>query len=393
MGLPYWSGVVISGVVILFYTSVGGYLAVVWTSFVQALVMIAALVLLTFMSLKKVGGMTALVDRLNNVDPGLVNTPGVWGWAGLISFTLIVSLGTWGMPQLLVRFYSIKNDKMLRLGTVIVTVGASVAMLPYLTGAIAHAMLDIPGLKGRVNDYAGMLSSAAIQSLESELKGFEQTDSTQIVVLTVPSLEGEAIEDFSIRVAEAWKIGHRGSDNGAILVIAQKDRKMRIEVGYGLEGRLTDLVSGQIIRNVIAPEFKAGDYDKGVLDGINAMIATVRGEYKQADRQHLSTGAKDPSQVLIPIIVFLFLVTRLGRIRRLVGSIAGGILLPVFGLMFFPGGLMLLLALIPLGFFAGFDSPVRIASLHAKPIASINLRSAGTRSPDAITTTSPGTKS
>jgi len=224
----------------------------------------------------------------------------------------------------------------------------------FLTGAIAHAMLDVPGLQGRVNDYAGMLSSATIQSLESELKGFEQTDSTQIVVLTVPSLEGEAIEDFSIRVAEAWKIGHKGSDNGAILVIAQKDRKMRIEVGYGLEGRLTDLVSGQIIRNVIAPGFKAGDYDKGVLDGINAIIATVRGEYKQVARRHSSTGAENPSQLLIPIIVFLFLVARLGRIRRLVGSIAGGILLPVFGLMFFPSGLMLLLALIPLGFFAGF---------------------------------------
>jgi uncharacterized protein len=224
----------------------------------------------------------------------------------------------------------------------------------FLTGAVAHAVLDVPGLKGRVNDYAGMLSSATIQSLESELKEFEQTDSTQIVVLTVPSLEGEAIEDFSIRVAEAWKIGHKGSDNGAILVIAQKDRQMRIEVGYGLEGRLTDLVSGQIIRNVIAPEFKAGDYDKGVLDGINAMIATVRGEYKQADRQHLSPGAKNPSQVLIFMIVFLFLIAKLGRIRRLVGSIAGGILLPVFGLMFFPGRLMLLLALIPLGLLAGF---------------------------------------
>ncbi len=171
MDLPYWSGVVISGVVILFYTSVGGYLAVVWTSFVQALVMIAALVLLTFMSLKKVGGMTALVDRLNTVDPGLVNTPGVWGWAGLISFTLIVSLGTWGMPQLLVRFYSIKNDKMLRLGTVIVTVGASVAMLPYLTGAIARVLVPelssadqaIPALTKLVlNDWGGALFLAGV---------------------------------------------------------------------------------------------------------------------------------------------------------------------------------------------------------------------------------------
>jgi SSS family solute:Na+ symporter len=171
MDLPYWSGVVISGVVILFYTAVGGYLAVVYTSFVQALVMIAALVLLTFMSLQKVGGMTALVDRLNAIDPGLVNTPGVWGWAGLISFTLIVSLGTWGMPQLLVRFYSIKSDKMLRLGTVIVTIGASVALLPYLTGAVARVLVPelssadqaIPALTKLVlNDWGGALFLAGV---------------------------------------------------------------------------------------------------------------------------------------------------------------------------------------------------------------------------------------
>ena len=171
MDLPYWSGVLISGVVILFYTAVGGYLAVVYTSFVQALVMIAALLLLTFMSLQKVGGMTALVDRLNTVDPGLVNTPGVWGWAGLISFTLIVSLGTWGMPQLLVRFYSIKNDKMLRLGTVIVTIGASVALLPYLTGAVARVLVPelssadqaIPALTKLVlNDWGGALFLAGV---------------------------------------------------------------------------------------------------------------------------------------------------------------------------------------------------------------------------------------
>lgn len=171
MDLPYWAGVVISGTVILFYTAVGGYLAVVYTSFVQALVMIAALVLLTFMSLQKVGGMAALADKLNTVDPGLVNTPGVWGWAGLISFTLIVSLGTWGMPQLLVRFYSIKNDKMLRLGTVIVTIGASVALLPYLNGAVARVLVPqldsadqaIPALTALVlNDWGGALFLAGV---------------------------------------------------------------------------------------------------------------------------------------------------------------------------------------------------------------------------------------
>jgi SSS family solute:Na+ symporter len=171
MDLPYWSGVVISGVVILFYTSVGGYLAVVWTSMVQGIVMIVALTLLTWASLQKVGGMAALVERLNGIDPGLVNTPGVWGWAGLVSFTLIVSLGTWGMPQLIVRFYSIKNDRMLRLGTVIVTIGASVALLPYLAGAVARVLVPeldsadqaIPALTRLVlNDWGGALFLAGV---------------------------------------------------------------------------------------------------------------------------------------------------------------------------------------------------------------------------------------
>ncbi len=171
MDLPYWAGVVISGVVILFYTSVGGYLAVVWTSMIQAVVMIAALVLLTFMSLQKVGGMGELVARLQAVDPGLVSSPGAWGWAGLISFTLIVSLGTWGMPQLLVRFYSIRDDRMLRLGTVIVTVGASIALLPYLNGAVARVLVPsldnadqaIPALTRLVlNDWGGALFLAGV---------------------------------------------------------------------------------------------------------------------------------------------------------------------------------------------------------------------------------------
>lgn len=171
MDLPYWAGVLISGVVILFYTAVGGYLAVVWTSMVQALVMIAALTLLTFMSLQHVGGMGVLVERLNAIDPGLVSTPGVWGWAGLVSFTLIVSLGTWGMPQLIVRFYSIKDARMLRVGTVVVTLGASIALLPYLTGAVARVLVPelesadqaIPALTRLVlNDWGGALFLAGV---------------------------------------------------------------------------------------------------------------------------------------------------------------------------------------------------------------------------------------
>ena len=144
--------------------------------------------------------------------------------------------------------------------------------------------LSAPPLTAHVNDYAHMLSRQTAEELEQRLSEFEQTDSTQIVVLTIPSLEGENLEEFSIKVAEAWKVGWKGVDNGVILLIARDDRKVRIEVGRGLEGKLTDLVSGRIIRNNITPGFRAGDFDKGVRDGVQAIIEVVRGEYKSDDR-------------------------------------------------------------------------------------------------------------
>ena len=131
--------------------------------------------------------------------------------------------------------------------------------------ALPALALDPPPLHGRVNDLAGMIGPAAKQQLNAVLADLERTDSTQIAVLTVPSLEGDSLEDFSIRVAEAWKIGQKGKDNGALLVVSKADRKIRIEVGYGLEGRLTDILAGQIIDNVITPRFKAGDMDGGFL--------------------------------------------------------------------------------------------------------------------------------
>ena len=147
--VPYWGGVLISGLIIVFYVTVGGYLAVVWTSFIQAWIMIGGLIMLTLVALSRVGGLTAAVEKLSALDTGFVQTPGVWGWAGLISFCLIVSFGTWGMPQLVIRFYSIKDVKMLRVGTIVVTIGGSVALLPYLNGAIArilHPAVSSPDL-------------------------------------------------------------------------------------------------------------------------------------------------------------------------------------------------------------------------------------------------------
>ncbi len=139
MDLPYSYGLLISGVVIIVYVALGGYLAVVWTGFFQAWVMIVALLLLTIATVLRAGGLNLLFARLAQIDSGkLLQTPGSWGWAGLFSYSAIVSFGVWGMPQLVSRFYSIKSVKLLKLGTVLATTGAAMALLPYFNGAAAR---------------------------------------------------------------------------------------------------------------------------------------------------------------------------------------------------------------------------------------------------------------
>jgi len=171
MGIPYAAGVLLSGLIILVYVSIGGYLAVVWTSFVQAWIMIFGVLLLAFVTIGKVGGLSAAAARLASESPGLVETPGLWGWGGLISFALIVSFGVWGMPQLLVRFYSMKSTRVLKLGTVLVTLGGAMAIFPYLTGALSRLVLPplenpdlaIPMLTERLlNPWGGAIFLAGV---------------------------------------------------------------------------------------------------------------------------------------------------------------------------------------------------------------------------------------
>ncbi len=215
--------------------------------------------------------------------------------------------------------------------------------------------LEVPPLTGRVNDTAGMLSATTRQQLEDVLARLEQTDSTQIVVLTIPTLGGEVLEEFSIKVVDQWKIGQKGLDNGAVLLIAKNDRKIRIEVGYGLEGSLTDLMAGRIIGNVIVPQFKAGNFDQGVINGVQAMIKVVRGEYKASDkgpgggsqRQRKGTAG------LGGLFAFIFFISMLGRLRRPLGIAAGGILAPIAASLFFNLSSMWLLLSIPIGLLAG----------------------------------------
>jgi uncharacterized protein len=215
--------------------------------------------------------------------------------------------------------------------------------------------LKLPPLQARVNDYAGMLSQGTVRQLEHLLQAFEQRESTQIVVLTIPSLEGEVLEEFSIRVAEQWKIGHKGLDNGAILLISRADRKVRIEVGYGLEGRLTDLMAGRIISGIIVPEFKAGRFDQGVLNGVQAMIDTVRGEFKAEHRKDSrGIGSRDLIDVIPLLFLFGFIVFWFGRVSRPLGTVAGGFLMPLLANTVFSPGLGILAALAGMGLVAGF---------------------------------------
>lgn len=193
------------------------------------------------------------------------------------------------------------------------------------------AALEVPKLNGYVNDLAGVISPGTELKIESFLRGFESSDSTQLMILTIEALEGESLEDYSLRVAETWKVGQKGKDNGALLLIAKQDRQMRIEVGYGLEGRLTDLLAGRIIDNEIKPRFQAGDFDGGVIAGVTAMAEAVRGEYRGTG----STGQKKKRNPWGSLALLLFLGPglmllgggRRGRHRRggfWIGGLGGG---------------------------------------------------------------------
>src|SRR6476660_8650485 len=157
---------------------------------------------------------------------------------------------------------------------------ARAILLALLVGWVfpALAAVAVPPLTGRVVDQTGTLSSGDIAALTQPLKEFESRKGSQIAVLIVPTTGEETIEQFSIRVAEAWKIGRKKIDDGALLVIARNDRHLRIEVGYGLEGVLTDVTSKRIIDEDITPKFKSGDFAGGITAGVNRMIRVINGE-------------------------------------------------------------------------------------------------------------------
>ncbi len=185
----------------------------------------------------------------------------------------------------------------------------------------ASAQAKIPKLEQRVSDFTNTLSFQEWKSLEQMLKSFEDSTSTQIAVLIIDSLKGESIEEYATKAFEENKIGQAHKDNGVLLVIAKDDRKMKIEVGYGLEGALTDAVSSEIIRNDITPYFKEENYFAGLVTGLDAIMRATSGEYQADDRGKNAPVVSTSLGVLALGFVFFFLLPMMAARRRaVVGS-------------------------------------------------------------------------
>lgn len=190
-----------------------------------------------------------------------------------------------------------------------------------LVSVAAMADVAVPKLSARVIDQTGTLSAAQTSALEQKLAAFEQAKGSQIAVLIVPTTQPEEIEQYGIRVGEQWQLGRKGIDDGAILIVAKDDRRLRIEVGYGLEGALNDAVSKRIISEIITPHFRQGDYAGGIEAGVDQMIAVINGEPlpppKSGQRDERRGGKIGLGALLAPFFVVWFIGNAL---RRLLGS-------------------------------------------------------------------------
>jgi uncharacterized protein len=216
--------------------------------------------------------------------------------------------------------------------------------------------LDAPQLTGRITDQAKMLSPETKQRLEQKLAAFEAETSNQVAVLTIPSLQGDDIDQFAIRVAEAWKLGQKGKDNGVLLVLAQTERKVRIEVGMGLQGVLPDITASRIIRENMRPHLKSGNFDQGITVAVDSIIAATKGEFKGTGQTAQKRSAKKSSSSFATyLIIAAVAVVVLGLFSRYLGGAAGAVGLPLAASMAFPGmGIFSLFLIAAAGLVGGF---------------------------------------
>jgi uncharacterized protein len=209
-------------------------------------------------------------------------------------------------------------------------------LLAFATSAQA---LEVPKLKGYVNDYADMLTAEQSAQISRDLELYANSTSTQIFILTIPSLEGEVIEQFSIKVAEVWKAGQKDKDNGILITLAKAEHKIRIEVGLGLEGTITDLVSGRIIREEMSPKLKEGKADIALLNAVAKIKAAIKGEYKGSEEKPVDGNAKATKEKesnaleikwAATAITFLIVAGIASAVHFLLGGAAGAIIALLF---------------------------------------------------------------
>jgi len=210
----------------------------------------------------------------------------------------------------------------------------TVLALLVVTGA---AGLEVPYLAGRVNDQAGLLDDGFETQLDGRLRLLEEETGAQVVVLTIPSLEGDPIEDFAIRVAETWELGRAGAGDGVLLLIARDERRVRIEVGYGLEPVLTDAQSGRIIDSLMTPKFRSGDFDGGVEAAVGAISSAIRGEPVVLPERRTGSGGPNPGSLIFFLIFGLPFIGAALSARGAAGWLLYLFLTPFF--FAFPGAI------------------------------------------------------
>ena len=220
-----------------------------------------------------------------------------------------------------------------------------------------------------MTDGAGLLPPAALARLESQLADFERETTHQIAVLSVPSLHGEPIEAFALRVAERVELGQRGLDNGILLVVAAEERRARVEVGYGLEGVVPDAVAKRVLEDTILPRFRAGDFAGGIEAGVEALMRAARGEVVPDDRRGLAVGRTDPLVAVFFGVIsswLLWLPLRRRRVRVLrallsgaTSGVLGWLLLASLGWAAIGASIGLLLGWLDLGRDVLFTTPRR----------------------------------
>lgn len=218
---------------------------------------------------------------------------------------------------------------------VLLRLASLLCVLAWLTPAAAWAR-EVPPLRAHVNDLADMLPPEAEARLEQKLSAYEQRSQQQFALLTIDSLDGDSLEDFSIRTVEAWKLGTKGKDDGLLLLIVKNERKLRIEVGYGLEGDVTDAFSARVIRNVLTPALRAGKVEQGVDQAFTVLMQKASGQavpdaaVAPTTKQRRSSGGGAPLFfiVFIVLIVLPILLSRggggrAGRAGLLLGGLSG----------------------------------------------------------------------